>query len=222
MLGPCPLRPTRSARSEPERARLRRLPMGILWLGGSLVLGCQSEEAPRIALEIEGKRLELAPKTALAEYIELPTEPDELRITLATFPMNCSETRAPRPGEVMIALTLRVPKGKELGPGEYEWKGISDDPKGLSEPAVFPFVRLEKEGRLLHPGGKLKLSALDKTTLGLVQGDFDFHRMEGQALIEMTRDPLAQGTMRGAFSAKLCRVSLDPARAKQAAGSVIR
>ncbi len=172
--------------------------------------GCDKPTAPSVELEVGPERFRFVPRTAFAEYWELPGAPDQLRITLASYSASCDRYRGPEKGEALVTLTLRVPADKSIAPGEFRWKGLEETPGRVEEPGVVPFVRLAHEGRALGSGGSLRLTHFDKSPHGLVEADFAFSAPAGaEGAGEPTR---ASGGLRGGLSVRLCRVSLDPSR----------
>lgn len=197
--------------------RNRRYPVRAALLGGlqvvALVLwsACSRQGHAPVELELGAERFQFVPESAFAEYWELPGEPDQLRITLASYKVNCESYRGPAQGQALVTLTVRMPAGKSISPGEYPWNGLPEDPSTVPEPQVIPFVRLAREGRTLAPGGALQLRQLDRSLHGLVQADFVFSsqaRAEDDA--EQAKAP--SSGLRGSVSVRLCRLSLDPGR----------
>jgi hypothetical protein len=164
-----------------------------------------------VELELGAERFQFVPESAFAEYWELPGEPDQLRITLASYKANCENYQGPAQGHALVTLTVRMPPGKSIGPGEYPWKGLPEDPGAAMEPHVIPFVRLAREGRTLAPGGALQLKQLDRSLHGVVKADFVFSS-QARAGDDVEGGRAPSSGLRGSVSVRVCRLSLDPGR----------
>lgn len=171
--------------------------------------GCTRRQAPEIVLELGSTRFSFVPESAFAEYYELSGESDRLRLTFASYKTGCDRYVPPAEGEVIVTVTLRVPPGEALTPAEFSWKGLGEEPRNATEKDALPFVRLAREGRLLDPGGLVRLALFEKNPFGRVEGTLEFQgkKEEGGA---------STGALRGDFKTRLCRVSLDPGRVKVA------
>jgi len=184
--------------------------LGVAALLSLALSGCDKPAAPSIELEVGSERFRFVPRTAFAEYWELPGAPDQLRITLASYSASCDGYRGPEKGEALVTLTLRVPVGKNIAPGEFRWNGLEETPGRLEEQGVVPFVRLAHEGRALAAGGSLRLTHFDKGPHGLVEAEFAF---SAPASAEGSNEPTRSSSgLRGGLSVRMCRVLLDPSR----------
>lgn len=180
-------------------------------MGASLTLACSQNDTPAVELDWGTQRYRFVPETAFAEYWELSGDADQLKITLASYRTSCEAYRGPEEGEVIVTLTARVPPQESIGIQEFPWKGLGEDPRIVTEPQVIPFVRLATSGRALAPGGSFRLTRLEKQIHGVVEGEFVFSEpraTEG----EVDRGSRSSGDLRGSFSVRLCRLSLDPSR----------
>jgi len=202
-------------------ARRARFPVrrisgwSALWL--STLLGCSSPEAPPITLQVGPDRiLHFSPKSAYAQYFELPGEGDLLRIILASYPVPCKTYVPPGKGDVYVTVTLHSEPGKPLTGREFSWEGLPvayfSDLRPAPSPAeapspnwALPYVRLAQESRPLPPGGHVKLARFSREPFGVVEGEFKFSDAgDGEA---------ATAALLGSFRVQLCHVELDPARA---------
>ncbi|HSC89588.1 MAG TPA: hypothetical protein VLC09_20035 [Polyangiaceae bacterium] len=188
--------------------------------------GCGRKEQSKVELQIGREDFEFVPRTAFAEYWELPGLGDQLRITLASYETSCENLRSPEQGEALVVLTLRSPVGKPLALGDYPMATLAATPATIEQPDVLAFVRLAREGRLLDPGGGLQLQRLERQVHGLVEASFAFSHApdaggpdavppEGSSSDSASADaapPQPTGTLRGLAHVRLCRVSLDGAR----------
>ena len=165
----------------------------------TLLLGaCRSEPAPPIEVAIgpgDAERERFSPRSAFAEYLELPGKKNELRITLASYEAGCDRFVAPEPGETLVTIVVVTPPGAEPRPGSHGWSG---EPSGaIVAPYAAPTVRLGSKSRALPPGGSLEL---DRVELGLGGA------VDGRAAFEFAGDAERPASVvRGAFRAKICR-----------------
>ena len=144
------------------------------------------------------------PVSALARYVELAGEPDRLTLVLASYEVGCDRFVPPPAGEVFVTVTVQAPPGAGLKPGDYPWPGSVEAVQAAEVPLALPFVRLASEGRALPGGGLLKLETLEAALHGQVRG----------ALVFQDGADGGAPTFRlsGPFSARICRVVLDPTR----------
>ncbi len=174
-------------------------------LGWLCLTACRSQPEPTIELQV-GPRSNhvISPKTTLARYVEHPTRPDQLRIIISNYELGCDSFKKPSEGEVFVTVTVLVPPGEEIESGSYPWRGDLEKAKNGETASALPFVRLAHEGRPLPAGGELMLDSIEKKLHGTVTGQLQFQDGgEGQ--------PKTAG-LRGAFSARMCDVSLDATR----------
>lgn len=195
----------------------RRLGRLIIVGGAFVALSCQKQTEHEITLQVGPEQIHrFGANSGFAHYYELADQGDVLRIVLASYPLGCGQYEPPKPGEVFITVTLRVPPPKTIEPGKYAWIGLpsqaseSDSPaapdeqNSASEPSALPFVRLAEDARTLPPGGQLTLSKFEPETFGLVEGELAFRDADtGQA---------ANTALLGRFSVRLCHISLDATR----------
>ena len=66
-----------------------------------------------------GRTLELVPRAAFAEYVEVPDAANELRVTLATFDVSCERYVAAGAEDSMLILTLKMPPSEKPHTGSY-------------------------------------------------------------------------------------------------------
>jgi hypothetical protein len=179
----------------------------LLWT----LCGCDEDHKDQITLQVGHEQaITFEVHSGFAHYYELPGHGDMLRIILASYEIGCMEYRSPEPGEVFVAVTVRVPPNETLAPGTFEWKGVvideAEDKDEEESPVTdaLPFVRLAQAARALPPGGQLKLRKFAPERFGLVQGQLAFRDAEtGQ---------VASTALLGDFSVRICHADLDPAR----------
>lgn len=148
------------------------------------------------------------PVSAFAEYFELPGAPDQLRITLASYPADCEKFTPPPPAAMVVTVLAEVPLGRSLGAGDYPWTGAlvlkEDGTSGsVDAPRSIPFVRLHNDARPLSAGGQLRLTTLERSEHGVVKGELDYR----------TSDAKNPSALTGHFEVHLCRTVLDASRA---------
>lgn len=147
--------------------------------------------------------VEFRPLSSYAEYLVLPGERRELKITLTSYHASCESFQAPGDHDSSATVTVVSPIDSELGPGSYVWAG--PDAHGGTEPRpdrayALPTVRLGHHSQVLPPGGEITLESVASTPDGRVRGTLGF---------EFTGDAEQAATsLKGRFEAKLCRVRL--------------
>lgn len=179
----------------------------ISWLASLAfgLLACDGSAPAKIEVFLGGGMGKaFVPVSALARYVELAGEPDRLTLVLASYEVGCDRFEPPPAGEVFVTVTVQAPPGAGLKPGPYPWPGSIEAVQAAEIPLALPFVRLASEGRALPGGGRLELEALEPTLHGQVRG----------ALVFQDGADGGAPTFRlsGPFSARICRVVLDPTR----------
>ncbi len=118
-----------------------------------------------------GRRVELVPKTAFAEYVELPELRRELRITLASYALSCDRYVAPGPNDVLFTVTLDAPAAEPFHAGTYPLEGADAPDAGATTRAkAFAVARQGEHGFDFPNGGAVELHAIDLGPAGLVSG----------------------------------------------------
>jgi len=151
----------------------------------------------------QAERVEFRPQSSYAEYLVLPGERRELKITLASYQASCDSFVAPSDHDSSATVTVIVPGTGELTPGSYPWRGLPAPGGAEQLPATsysLPTIRLGHRGLTLPAGGEIKLESVATTQDGRVRGLLDFE-FPGEAEHVATR-------LKGSFEAKLCRVGL--------------
>lgn len=169
-------------------------------------LGCRARSAPAVYI-VAGPEptdhVEFRPLSSYAEYLVLPGERRELKITLASYQASCDSFVAPAERDSSATVTVIVPGNVELTPGSYPWRGLPAPSATEPQPATpyaLPTVRLGHRGLTLPAGGEIKLESVATTQDGRVRGLLDFE-FPGDAEHVAT-------SLKGSFEAKLCRVRL--------------
>ena len=170
-------------------------------------LACESDTQHQITIQTGPDTYRrFMPEAAIAEYLEFPSEPDQLRISVANFPLSCEKYLAPRGDQVVVSFLIKVPTGKELSQGTYLWKGLPKSENEMTEPLVLPYVRFSGGGRSLPPGGQFELISFSPEPFAEVQARAQLRGAEPGASYQIG--------VSGMISARLCRVSLDENRRK--------
>jgi hypothetical protein len=118
-----------------------------------------------------GRRVELVPKTAFAEYVELPELRHELRITLASYALSCDRYVAPGPDDLLLTVTLDAPASEPLHPGTYPLEGADPPDAGATARLkAFAVARQGERGFDFPNGGNVELRSVDLGPAGQVSG----------------------------------------------------
>ena len=173
---------------------------------GLAVLGCHARGASPVYIVAgpePNDHVEFRPLSSYAEYLVLPGQRRELKITLASYQVSCDSFVAPAEHDSSATITVIVPIASELTAGSYAWTG--QPAQGGSEPPperpfALPTIRLGHRGLTLPAGGEMQLESVATTQDGRVRGILDFE-FPGDAEREAT-------SLKGSFEAKLCRVRL--------------
>lgn len=173
----------------------------------ALASGCRERNEPLIQL-VTGtgneQLLNLSPKTAFAEYVELPTQGDQLSIVLTNFPLSCDEYEPTPADGVMITLTFIMPVGQHPIAGTYPWPGLPPTASNLADldlkaPIVIPVVKQGPKSMTLLPGGSVDIQHLSLERQGEVTGVMRLEQ-SGDEGHPATR-------LFGSFVAKVCRTT---------------
>jgi hypothetical protein len=155
---------------------LARAARSARWLIGLAAFGCRTQNTPStldLALpDGSGQRTELAPRSAFAEYVELPDLRKELRITLASYALSCEEYVAPGPEDVALVVTITLPAADPLVPGVFASAAASLVDAGAKVTRATSFVVARRGARsfVFPPGGSIELREIDVTPTGAVRG----------------------------------------------------
>ena len=166
---------------------------------------CRERNEPTIQL-VTGtsneQQFSLTPKSSFAEYVELPTQGDQLSIVLTNFSSSCDEyTPTPTDG-VMITMTFILPVGQHPVAGTYPWPGLPPNVNSLAEldlkaPIVIPVVKQGLKSMTLLPGGSVDLQQLSLERQGDVAGVMRLEQSGGNG------QPATR--LFGSFVARVCR-----------------
>jgi hypothetical protein len=179
----------------------------VLGLGLAFnALACRARSASPVYIVAgpEAKdHVEFRPLSSYAEYLVLPGERRELKITLASYQVSCDSFVAPTEHDSSATITVVVPVSSELGPGSYAWAGPLAHAGSEQQPEhayALPTIRIGHRGLTLPAGGELRLESMATTPDARIRGLLDFE-FPGDAEHVAT-------SLKGSFEAKLCRVRL--------------
>ena len=184
------------------------LPLSALGLTLAVVLSCKSQK-PKDSIELvipdgSGRTVELVPRSAFAEYVELPDSANELRVTLASHEVSCERYVAPGPDDTTVVVTLRLPSGQKPRPGSFaSTPPLEDAGPTVGRPYAVPVVRRGERPYPLTPGGTLELTSVELGNNGSIRGALAFE-FPGDG----TRPA---SSAKGKFTARLCRSDEAPA-----------
>ena len=174
-------------------------------LSGACAVGCRPEQPSAIQVRVgNGPKAQSSfiPEAALAEYLELPGERNELRITLADYAASCDDYVRPGPGQTYVSVVVVEPAGRDVAAGTYAWSGREAHGGTASRPSrpfAMPKVLLASQSHLFPPGGAVRLSRVSLQHEG---------RVEGVLAFEFAGDRERDATsLRGNFRAKLCKLN---------------
>jgi hypothetical protein len=118
-----------------------------------------------------GRRVELKPRSAFAEYVELPELRRELRITLASYPLSCDRYVAPGPTDLLFVLTLSTPPRAAFVPASIPFGTAPPIDAGAAERVgAFAVARQGDRGFDFPSGGTVELRSVDLAPTGSVSG----------------------------------------------------
>lgn len=172
-------------------------------LGASACRPRQHDSVYVVAGPEPSAHVEFRPLSSYAEYLVLPGERRELKITLTSYQASCESFAPPSDHDASATITVMTPADAELTPGSFVWAGHAAHGGTEQRPEhayALPTVRLGHHSQVLPPGGEIVLESLTTTPDGRVRGMLGFE-FPGDA------DQVAT-SLKGRFEAKLCRVRL--------------
>jgi hypothetical protein len=177
----------------------------------TLAVACRADN-PKSTLELvvpdgSGRTFELAPRSAFAEYVEVPDIANELRVTLASHDVSCERYVKPGPGDTVVVVTLKLPPSEKPRPGSFASTPPLVADAGASKVGrayAVSVIRRAERGYALPPGGTLELAQVDLGKSGVVAGSLAFE-FPGDAVRPAS-------SAKGKFRARICRSEEAPAR----------
>ena len=172
------------------------------------VVACKDDK-PKDTIELvvpdgSGRTLDLAPRSAFAEYVEIPDSANELRVTFASHEVSCERYVAPGPDDTVVVVTLKLPPGLKPRPGSFPTTPPLAEDAGTAVARAYavPVVRRGERAYPLSPGGTFELASVELGKSGGVKGALAFE-FPGDG----TRPA---SSAKGKFSARLCRSDEAP------------
>jgi hypothetical protein len=173
------------------------------------IVGCRGQK-PRDAIELvlpdgSGRTMGLTPRSAFAEYVEVPDSANELRITLASHDVSCERYVAPGENDTVVVVTLKTPPTEKPRPGSFASTPPLPGDAGsnaVGRAYAVPVIRRAQRGYALSPGGTLELELVDLGRSGMVKGSLAFEYPGDGA------HPASSA--KGKFTARLCRSDEAP------------
>jgi hypothetical protein len=184
----------------PNPKRAARL--NAVVLAAALLAGCRGggsgANVDLVLPEGVGTRVELTPRAAFAEYVELPELRRELRITLANYELGCERYVPPGPNELLFVLTIATPEKEPVGVGTIPFGGAPAPDAGvLGRKTAFAVARQGDRGFDFPSGGTVELSSVDLSASG---------RVSGALGLEFPGDGTRPAAgAHGKFEARMCR-----------------
>jgi hypothetical protein len=163
----------------------------------ALTASCATDPSHQITIVDGPTTTHFSLRSAFAEYVELPGDRNELRLTLASYPISCERWIAPPPGETALTVIVALPPETRPLPGAYPWNGMPAPGDALKAPYALPKALFGGTSRLFEPGGEVKLSSVDVEPRGTITGHLAFE-FPGVGDRPTTR-------IEGSFDAKTCR-----------------
>jgi hypothetical protein len=194
-----------------RRGRLNTRPATLLCgtiLAAMGAVACVSESPSPVQLRVgpaPSDARSFVPRTALAEYLDLPQARRELRVMLADYEASCDRFVPPRDGETYVSVLVVTPDGTDPGPATYAWAGHDahgGTPGHPDRPFALPKVQLGPSSTLLPPGGSVRLTQVSLERDGYVEGVLDF-QFAGDAKRPAT-------SLQGTFRARICKTNHAP------------
>jgi hypothetical protein len=172
----------------------------------ALLFGCRQRNEPTVQLVMGAgaEQVNFAAVSSFAEYVELPTQGDQLTIALSSFSSSCEEYQPPPDNGVVLTLTFIFPIGQHPVVGTYPWPGLPPNASSLQEldlktPIVIPVVKQGPKSTTLLPGGSVDIQRLSLERQGEVAGVMRLEQ-SGDEKHPATR-------LFGSFVARVCRTT---------------
>lgn len=148
----------------------------------------------------DGVQVKFRPRSAYAEYLELPGLRNELRVTVSSYPTTCERYVKPRGDETIVQITLRLPPDAAPDKARYPSLGgagtLAPDAK-IDDATASVFVRHGKQAYSFLPGGVLDITRAKLSAHGFVWGEASFESAASSTQPEMQ--------LTGEFRAGMCR-----------------
>jgi hypothetical protein len=176
-----------------------RTAFGFL-MGAVALMGCDRSPPHQIAIVDGAQTTRFGVRSAFAEYVELPGDRNELRLTMASYPTSCEHFAPPKDGENALTVVVVMPADTKPTAAAYPWNGQPPTDVPLHDAYALPKAELGGRSRLFEPGGAMRLSAVQLEPHGVVSGTLAFE-YPGDSDRPASR-------IDGSFDAKMCRLNL--------------
>jgi hypothetical protein len=184
-----------------------RFRSGAALLVATQLLACRGRDVPDITVIADANarvKVGFSPRSAFAEYVEVPEQRHELRLTLASYETSCEEYRPPPEGESVVTVLVLTPPAEPPAAGEYGFGLVPRLDAPVTQAVAIPKAQLAGRSWLFQPGGGLRLTEVQLEPHGTVSGMLDFS-YPGDA-------DHAASRIQGRFSAWMCRSAPAPKR----------
>lgn len=167
----------------------------------AIATGCDERPTHDITITDGPTTTRLTTRSEFAEYLELPDDHNELRLTFASYPLSCDRWVAPVEGQTLVTVVIVLPPGTPPAAGSsYNWSGIPSAEEPLKASYALPKAHIGTRSRLFEPGGAVKLTRAQLDPHGTISGMLAFE-FPGEADRPATR-------IDGSFDARMCRLSV--------------
>jgi len=170
------------------------------FVGLLLCPSCDERKTHEITIADGAATSRLTTQSEFVEYISLPGDRNELRLTLASYPASCDRWVPPAEGQTLITVVIVLPSESSPAPGSYSWSGIPKTDEPLRTGYALPKAHFGTHARLFEPGGAIRLTRVQLDAHGTVAGTLAFE-FPGEADRPATR-------IDGNFEARVCRLSI--------------
>jgi hypothetical protein len=172
----------------------------IVALCAVVASGCEERRTHEITIIDGATTTRFSTQSEFAEYVELPGDHNELRLTLASYPASCERWVPAAEGQMAVTVVVVAPPDTPLALGPYNWSGLPKPDEPLRVGYALPKAQFGSRSRLFEPGGAIRLAAAQLDPHGTVSGTLAFE-FPGETERPATR-------IDGTFQARVCRVSL--------------
>jgi len=164
-----------------------------------LLVGCGRHPDHQITIVDGATVTRFTIQSALAEYVELPGDHNELRLTLAGYPLSCERWLPPAEGQSVITVVVTTPPDVRPSAATYPWSGLPPRGEPIREAYALPKALSGRTSRAFEPGGTLRLTAVALEPHGAVSGTlaFEFPGVDARPATRVD----------GSFEAKTCRLA---------------
>jgi hypothetical protein len=183
-----------------NRHGCRAVPFFLFPVAALGALGCERAPTHEVTIVEGANTTRFTVRSAFTEYVELPGDRNELRLTLASYAVSCERWVPPREGDTALTVVIITPPDTRPSVASYGWTGIPERGEPLHAAYALPKAELGVRSRLFEPGGTIRLTGVQIDPHGIVTGTLAFE-FPGEGERPATR-------IDGGFTAKMCRLGL--------------